>query len=487
MFNIYHVTAEPYVPDVPPAPNLDISDVPPPQESSTSIHSKTSRFSLRSARSHLTTRSSISQMSRVFRRGGSSAPASTSISHDRSNRASHIYREDDQHIPPLPNAVPIHQEHNITSGDSTSSKNIPVGIGRRLTKKGSIPSDWKQLQQLHFMETEREAAKFHSASKNNRDNERGSVLLDDLHAAHEGNYAKSESRYRTMRRQSLSVQEQGSLAYSKSDYRNNDSAPSSSSDKAMIASSNRPIASIGRADEAIADGTFNHTLAHNFTSTATCASMITVQPGDENLDSVGLKQAIATLREENNRLLSQFDDLEGKLHEKYGDPDIDAMRAPAQRRRESISLHSTSGRRMSTSSSIFSSQGRNSMIGYPKDAGSLAPTSPLSRRPSKTSSIASSSMRRGLNSSGSTHPGTMDTWLTSRPPSTVEEELLFTTGTPEGGTECLQSLASSNPHFEKEYRDLQERKSNIQEKYTARLEYLEARLQGQLNKEKLRR
>lgn len=414
-------------------------------------------------------------MSRIFRKSGSSAPASTAATQDWANRQPHLY----EHIPPLPTAANVLPDHRNHDGETTSSKSKPVGLSRRLTKKGSIPGDWKQLQQLHLLETEREAWKLN--------NEREAILLAGLDMEQGQATARSESRYRTTRKYSVTLQESDFVACTQNVSGNSPSIHDTRSDKGRGAIPDPAVPPSHHHNSNLTERTSMYTLSENAVSTLRYTSMFTIQPGDEELDSAGLRQAIATLREEKKRLLVQFDDLEGALHEKYGDPALAATRAHTQRRRDSVSAVSTTGRRMSLSSSVVSSQGGYSVLSTAKGSGSLVPTSPMSRRPSKASSIASSSMRRGLNSSGSTHPGSMETYPTSRPPSTVEEELLFTAISGEGGDDTTRTPHASDLQFQKEYYDLQERKRNIQEKYSARLEYLEARLQGQLNKEKLRR
>jgi vacuolar-type H+-ATPase subunit I/STV1 len=97
-------------------------------------------------------------------------------------------------------------------------------------------------------------------------------------------------------------------------------------------------------------------------------------------------------------------------------------------------------------------------------------------------------MRRGL-SSGSTQPSTYDTHITTRPPSTVQEELLFADIDAMAGGDHFNIPASERirSQYEQELQELQERRQKVAERYTARMEYLEARLQGQLIKEKLRK
>lgn len=260
-----------------------------------------------------------------------------------------------------------------------------------------------------------------------------------------------------------------------------------------MACSHPPFAASKEPSRQEGDGShFISTLIDNEGCVTGNTSMIPVQPGDEDLESVGLKLVINALREENQRLLGQFDQIEKTLHERYGVRVPDAMHWQTLQRRESPSLQSNTARRSSTASSVFSSQCRSSMMGHPKaTTGSLPPLFTLSRQPSRASSIASSSMRRGLNNSNSTQYGSMVSHTTTRPPSTAEEEIMFVAtdfNSPPGGLkEPFQPLYAKVPQFDKEYRDLEARKRNVQERYAARLEYLEAKLQGQLNKEKLRR
>lgn len=482
--------------------------------SSDSIHSKKSRFSLRSTRSNLTARSGVSQMSRLFRRASTSAPPPSSSFGGEAKRSSRMYHEEDGGTPPLPTFPAARIEASIAltfNGDAGSIHSKPVSIGRRLTKKGTIPSDWKELQDLHAIEKQREDAQLAIKSTDRERNARASILLADLENAEEEVDIKAESRYRTMRRSSISVGASGPASYSS---HNRNSVVSTQAPTKVPKRFEPPEPSLppghGRQQDAkrqsqmLPFSSRNHSDTCNETPRASMyepydlnnaatasASILIVQPGDELLDSTGLREAIASLKEENHRLLRQFQDLQVKLHEKYGDPALDAIHAQAKNRRESVSLLPDTGRRMSTSSSLFSSQGRNSVLGGYSGHAGLVPGASLSRRPSKASSIASSSMRRGLNSSGSTQPGSMDTHLTSRPPSTVQEELLFTAMDAEivleGLLETSQYSQVKDPLYEKEQANLQARKRNIEERYAARLAYLEARLQGQLNKEKLRR
>lgn len=447
-------------------------------------------------------------MSRLFRKGGSSAPVPSSSSGDL-DMSSRVYYEEEEDRPPLPSSSAAKIAANVknTIADGASGVSIPTSIGTKPSKKGSIPPDWKELQNLHMKEIIREEAKSLSSNKGAAGDRtaRASVLgvgwVDDEEEVE----PKAESQYRTMRRASMAVgpslrdetpTRRASIL--KSDKQTN-SSNGLEVPRSETSPSRRMIDKGQDSGYRDVDSPTQHSMyvSAEMDRTASSHSSAIIQPGDESLDSNGLRSAIQALKEENMRLLNQFKDLEGKLHEKYGDPALDAIHAQAQqRRRESISLHLESGRRMSTSSSMFSSQGRHSMIGRGIGNRALDPGASLSmsRRPSKASSIASSSMRRGLNSSGSTHgstqPGSMETYATSRPPSTVQEELLFTAieaeMASEGFADSIPSYAK-DARYEKEHRDLRERKRNIEERYAARLEYLEARLQGQIIKEKLRR
>jgi len=101
-------------------------------------------------------------MSRIFRKAGSSAPVPSSLYGSEVDRTSRIYYEEEEERPPLPSTSAARIAENTlhtSNGDNGSMKSIPVSIGRRLTKKGSIPSDWKDLQNLHLKEQQREEAK----------------------------------------------------------------------------------------------------------------------------------------------------------------------------------------------------------------------------------------------------------------------------------------------------------------------------------------
>lgn len=503
----------------PPQPVAGPSQLAPtylPTPSNTSVHSK-SRFSLRSSRSGFTARSTVSHMSRLFRRGGSSAPAPNT-----SSSLFNVPPKEEGGLSPLPlsSAAMIainSNSSNVIEGNG-SVRSIPVSVGRKLGKKGSIPQDWKELQDLHYKETQREEAKARSIrSEKSSRVPRGSKTVS-VYIHEEGTEMEQPlvpSSYRTMRRASASANPASPFC-SSDNVRASVIHPALSASTTMTPShSNSSLSSYSKSDlEGKSNAhsgdrcstrpaslrTARASTIHeveNLSSMPT-SSLVIVQPGDEALNSIELREAIASLKEENARLVIQFSDLEASLQEKYGDPALEVIHLSAQqRRRESLSMSyletGGAGRRLSTSSSLFSaSQGRNSMMGqYVAGGGSLQPGSSMVRRPSKTSSIASSSMRRGLNSSGSTHPGSYETHMTSRPPSTVQEELLFEAIDAAIDSEIhpvqMQTHPLKDPQYEKEYQTLQERKKNIEERYAARLEYLEARLKGQLMKEKLRR
>jgi hypothetical protein len=467
---------------------------------------------------------------RLFSRGAS-APAVPSASHESEDMPFSLSEE--QGIPPLPISAAARIAANSTKdvvGDNDSMLSMPSSLTKKIGKKKSIPNDWKELQSLHLKEIQREEAKqatrrtgtLHRNGKPS-DMDRGGIQSMYVNGEEEEEVAITpDSGYRTMRRASVNpISKHGDSAssrlsiFSTNKIEQNATEMTKSNSDPTLATYLRSDSTDCATSTATADlrmQGFSHRMSRAsmshlskdtsqlFAANLHTNSLIVVQPGDEALDSRGLRQVIDSLKAEQGSLLRQFEDLERNLCEKYGDPALEIIQSTStsqsstarhDRRRESLSmsyLEAGSTRRMSVSSSIFSaSQGRNSFLSH--SGGSHLPVSSLSRRPSKASSIASSSMRRGFGS-GSTQPGSYDTLATSRPPSTVQEEILFTALEAELTKDELSHPSKSSiqdPQYHRELQLLKERKQNIEERYTARLEYLEARLKGQLQKEKLRR
>lgn len=477
-------------------------------------------------------------MTRIFRRGGASAPVpSTSISDAYDLHYELTTELDGTPLPSASDAARIAARSRAAGHewDGESMYSIPQSLAKRVGRKKSIPKDWRDLQSLHLKESQREEAKALSrrgslsTHKVQNSNLEGARCVEGDEGC-ENNFKRVDSGYRTMRRTSMMpIQAKGCdeetrapLVQTRIDKASFSTFVKSNSDPSLSArppddSTNYALGTktLGRnvnsrSFKPISTSLFSDLNPNNLAS-ATGSSLVVVQAGDEDLDSDGLRQAMSTLKAENERLLAQFKDLELKLYEKYGDPASAVMRSSIStgrhamrddRRRESLSMSylesGTSGRRMSVSPSVFSAPDScTSVLG--QSGGSLPPgsSSMLSRRPSKASSIASSAlMRRGFSSSSGTQHGSFDTYATSiRPPSTVQkEELLFSaieaefSGDDGSSVSALTARQSiRDPQYEQELQLLNERRRNIEERYAARLEYLEARLQGQLQKEKLRR
>ena len=188
---------------------------------------------------------------------------------------------------------------------------------------------------------------------------------------------------------------------------------------------------------------------------------------DEQLDSTGLRQAIQAAKQEMARLVAEFDELESATSARLGQPSVlsrrgSALVAPPA---SPTSLSTEDRRRLSVSSSS----------GYSSSAGGLAqsrislasPPPSILRRPSKASSIVSSTSAAGQQEGY------------FRPVSTLfeeEEDLRVTFG---------ESRMQEPLH--REVVDIRDRKESVQRRYKARIDFLEAKLQSQLIKDKIRR
>lgn len=184
---------------------------------------------------------------------------------------------------------------------------------------------------------------------------------------------------------------------------------------------------------------------------------------DDSLDAAGLRQAIIATKSELTTFEAEFGDLEIVTASKLGIPPVPVRRGSASS--ALTPLPEDARRRGSVSSSSGYS---GSMAGLANNRLRIASPPPsIARRPSRASSITSAK---------SAGIGQQDSYF--RPVSTLFEE-----------QEDL-SLTVSIHHNGESHRELQEvrdRRNQLRQRYKARLDYLEARLQGQLIKDKLRR
>ena len=333
--------------------------------------------------------------------------------------------------------------------------------------KKALPQDWKEMQLLHQKEHSREAEKAKTSLTSEQRHTEIDAFGDEV-------VIKPEPQYRMMRSRAGSR-----VTRASDDGASHRGLPSSSSDSALsdylkkgsglptipspsLGMDTDPIESLtlGRTDFAATVGRARSESRLTRSSRAQSVSgheQAISLPSDDELNVDGLRQAIEASKQEMARLIKQFDELESATLTRLGGRAVLSRRpslllAPPA---SPVSPYGDEARRVSVSSSS----------GYSTSAGGLAqsrisiasPPPSIFRRPSKASSIKSS-----------TSAGQQEGYI--RPVSILFEE-----------------EEDVNVPDNKEILEIRERKESVQRRYKARVDYLEAKLQAQLIKEKLRR
>ena len=326
--------------------------------------------------------------------------------------------------------------------------------------KHPIPDDWRKLQGLHMAEAAREEAKsaHESGARNQR---RGrSVTADTVLAAAPPPDAtlprEHDRQYRTMRSRGSAVPELDLTT----------GAPDTDADLLCALSASSADLTPGANARGRSGSTARVPSARPFS---------VMQASDDELDSHGLQAAIAAVLQEKERLVGQFEQLEQAVLAKSGTRGQNEHVGQLLGRNGSQMSRPADGpeqeqlarRRGSLSSSLFSqvpSEG-----GLPHQAGSAN----LSRRPSIAStalSSSASSQRTAISRDPLSSSSTSGAGLSSPP-----------------RVHARPSPVIGDEHEEKEVLEVKNRRQDVEERYSARLEYLEARLKSQLLKEKLAR
>ena len=200
------------------------------------------------------------------------------------------------------------------------------------------------------------------------------------------------------------------------------------------------------------------------------ASFSVTQPGDEDLDSTGVQEAIRQLCAEKHAILRQYAELEAELLRRL--PQVSPRKLAERSRgiRSEVQVGDARRTSIATSTHTTPSNGTDELTPVNVQHSKLRPKNPQRGR----SDSASASLA----------PSAFTTASSCRRMSHAAAELDHSSIAGSEGGETLSAEASK---VAQELAELRQRTIGIEARYNSRLEYLEAQLRGRQLKERLRR